>query len=82
MLTRVSPQKVVFKHYFMFQFLIYKLLNEMHLWMRPPLHRHNVLFDRLVIDELDGSVVGSYQSIHPWRFTRREQVPCVQVELA
>ncbi|KAF7552898.1 hypothetical protein G7046_g7260 [Stylonectria norvegica] len=48
---------VVFKYYFMSQF-IFSRWSEMNLWMRLPPHPHIVPFDRLVLDELEGRVVG------------------------
>ncbi|KAJ0158776.1 hypothetical protein CTA2_10929 [Colletotrichum tanaceti] len=50
-------KKVVFKYYFLVQFL-HKLWHEMNLWMRLPKHPNIVPFDRLVLDELHGHVVG------------------------
>ncbi|KAF2972955.1 hypothetical protein GQX73_g621 [Xylaria multiplex] len=56
--TKKPRRKVIFKYYFLPQF-IHKLWNEMNLWMRLPLHHPNLVpFDRLVLDELNGSVVG------------------------
>ncbi|KAL6699108.1 hypothetical protein J3F84DRAFT_242949 [Trichoderma pleuroticola] len=52
-----EPRKVAFKYYLLFQFL-YKVWHEMNLWMRLPTHPHLVPFDRLVLDELYGHVVG------------------------
>ncbi|KAL6808881.1 hypothetical protein GGI42DRAFT_365832 [Trichoderma sp. SZMC 28013] len=52
-----EARKVAFKYYFLFQFL-YKMWHEMNLWMRLPSHPHIVPFDRLVLDELHGHVVG------------------------
>jgi hypothetical protein len=49
--------KAVFKYYFLFQF-IYKIWHEMNLWIRLPTHPNIVPFDRLVLDELHGHVVG------------------------
>ncbi|CAJ2510986.1 Uu.00g066110.m01.CDS01 [Anthostomella pinea] len=48
---------VVFKYYFLCQFL-QKVWHEMNLWMRLPPHLNIVPFDRLVLDELAGRVVG------------------------
>ncbi|QPH05642.1 hypothetical protein C2857_003583 [Epichloe festucae Fl1] len=55
--SATEPRKAVFKYYFLFQFL-YKVWHEMNLWMRLPTHPHLVPFDRLVLDELHGHVVG------------------------
>ncbi|KAI3527552.1 hypothetical protein CSPX01_16873 [Colletotrichum filicis] len=52
-----EPKKVVFKYYFIFQF-IQRMWNELNLWMRLPRHPNIVPFDRLVVDELKGRVVG------------------------
>lgn len=46
-----------FKYYFLSQF-IYRRWHEMNLWMRLPAHPNLVPFDRLVLDELRGGVVG------------------------
>lgn len=51
------PRLAVFKYYFIFQFL-HKVWHEMNLWMRLPPHPNLVPFDRLVLDELHGHVVG------------------------
>ncbi|KXH26780.1 hypothetical protein CSAL01_00326 [Colletotrichum salicis] len=51
-----SPKKVVFKYYFLTQF-IQRAWNEMNLWMRLPRHPNIVPVDRLVVDELKGRVV-------------------------
>lgn len=52
-----TDKKAVFKYYFLLQFL-YKVWHEMNLWMRLPPHPNIVPFDRLVLDELHGRVVG------------------------
>ncbi|KXH52649.1 hypothetical protein CNYM01_01700 [Colletotrichum nymphaeae SA-01] len=52
-----EPKKVVFKYYFIFQF-IQRVWNELNVWMRLPRHPNIVPFDRLVVDELKGRVVG------------------------
>ncbi|KAI1362624.1 hypothetical protein F5Y08DRAFT_355205 [Xylaria arbuscula] len=49
--------KVVFKYYFLSQFLN-KLWHEMNLWIRLPSHPNIVPFDRLVLDEIHGHIVG------------------------
>ncbi|KAJ4007542.1 hypothetical protein NW752_010204 [Fusarium irregulare] len=49
--------KVVFKYYFLWQYAK-RSWKEMNLWMRLPLHPNIVPFDRAVIDELEGRVVG------------------------
>lgn len=55
--SATEPRKAVFKYYFLFQFL-HKLWHETNLWMRLPTHSNLVPFDRLVLDELHGHVVG------------------------
>ncbi|KAI0967061.1 hypothetical protein F4678DRAFT_258311 [Xylaria arbuscula] len=55
--TVTHPKKVIFKYYFLRQFL-YKLWNEMNLWMRLPPHPHIVPFDRIVLEEVNNCVVG------------------------
>ncbi|KAH8908970.1 hypothetical protein BR93DRAFT_950549 [Coniochaeta sp. PMI_546] len=55
--ANATDTKAVFKYYFLFQFL-HKLWHEMNLWMRLPPHPNIVPFDRLVLDELHGRVVG------------------------
>ncbi|KXX77216.1 Serine/threonine-protein kinase Nek4 [Madurella mycetomatis] len=55
--ANAADTKAVFKYYFLFQFL-HKLWHEMNLWMRLPQHPNIVPFDRLVLDELHGRVVG------------------------
>ncbi|KAM5356871.1 hypothetical protein ACJ41O_003517 [Fusarium nematophilum] len=52
-----EPKLAVFKYYFLAQF-IYFVWNEMNLWMRLPPHPNIVSFDRLVLDEKEGRVVG------------------------
>ncbi|EXV01836.1 protein kinase-like domain protein [Metarhizium robertsii] len=52
-----EPTRAAFKYYFLIQFL-HRLWHEMNLWMRLPTHAHIVPFDRLVLDELHGRVVG------------------------
>ncbi|EEU39923.1 uncharacterized protein NECHADRAFT_39507 [Fusarium vanettenii 77-13-4] len=49
--------KVVFKYYFLWQYA-QKSWKEMNLWMRLPCHPNIVPFDRVVLDELEGRVVG------------------------
>lgn len=52
-----ETRKVVFKYYFLVQFL-HKVWHEMNLWIRLPPHPNLVPFDRIVLDELRGHVVG------------------------
>ncbi|KAI1391803.1 uncharacterized protein F4822DRAFT_388479 [Hypoxylon trugodes] len=53
-----SPNQVIFKYYFTWSW-IYKLWNEMNLWMRLPRKMKYVAkFDRLVVDEPGGRVLG------------------------
>lgn len=49
--------QVVFKYYFLWQYA-QKSWKEMNLWMRLPRHLNIVPFDRVVLDELEGRVVG------------------------
>ncbi|KAI0842938.1 kinase-like domain-containing protein [Hypoxylon sp. FL0890] len=55
--SKGSAKKVVFKYYFLWQYA-QKSWKEMNLWMRLPRHPNIVPFDRVVIDELEGRVVG------------------------
>lgn len=55
--ANAADTKAVFKCYFLVQFL-HKLWHEMNLWIRLPPHPNLVPFDRLVLDELHGRVVG------------------------
>ncbi|KAL7898868.1 hypothetical protein HDV63DRAFT_176339 [Trichoderma sp. SZMC 28014] len=52
-----EPKKVAFKYYFLQQF-IHKFWHEMNVWIRLPAHPNIVPFDRLVLDEIRGRVVG------------------------
>ncbi|KAI1864980.1 uncharacterized protein JN550_008526 [Neoarthrinium moseri] len=52
-----SAKKVVFKYYFLWQYAQWSW-KEMNLWMRLPRHPNIVPFDRVVVDELEGRVVG------------------------
>ncbi|SCO54283.1 unnamed protein product [Fusarium fujikuroi] len=52
-----SAKKVIFKYYFLWQYAQMSW-EEMHLWMRLPRHPNIVPFDRVVVDELEGRVVG------------------------
>ncbi|CAG2006483.1 unnamed protein product [Fusarium graminearum] len=54
--------EAVFKYYFMWQYAKASW-KEMSMWMRLPWHPNIVSFDRFVIDELNGSVVG-FNSIY------------------
>ncbi|EHK46941.1 hypothetical protein TRIATDRAFT_45984 [Trichoderma atroviride IMI 206040] len=49
--------KVAFKYYILSECL-HKFWHEMNVWMRLPAHPNIVPFDRLVLDELRGRVVG------------------------
>ena len=53
----VTETKEVFKYYFLVQNL-HQRWHEMNLWMRLPPHPNLVPFERLVLDELNGHVVG------------------------
>ncbi|EPE04796.1 hypothetical protein F503_06345 [Ophiostoma piceae UAMH 11346] len=48
---------VVFKYYFLWQYA-QMAWKEMNLWMHLPRHPNIVPFDRLVVDELEGRVIG------------------------
>ncbi|KAL2126692.1 hypothetical protein VTI74DRAFT_389 [Chaetomium olivicolor] len=52
-----KTRKVVFKYYWQFQFLG-KQWDELNLWLRLPPHPNIVPFDRVVLDEVEGNVVG------------------------
>jgi len=52
-----AATKVIFKYYFIFQFME-KRLDEINLWMRLPPHPNIVPFDYIVLDEVRGNVVG------------------------
>jgi serine/threonine protein kinase len=52
-----ATRKAVFKYYWQSQFLE-KIWDEMNLWMRLSHHPNIVPFDRLVLDEVHGGVVG------------------------
>ncbi|KAI1376614.1 kinase-like domain-containing protein [Hypoxylon crocopeplum] len=55
--SKGPTKKVVFKYYFLWQYAQMSW-KEMNLWMRLPRHPNIVPFDRVVIDELEGRVVG------------------------
>lgn len=48
-----ETEMVVFKYYFLQQFL-FNRWDELQIWMRLPLHPNIAPFDRLVVDKLDG----------------------------
>ncbi|OAQ62976.1 protein kinase-like protein [Pochonia chlamydosporia 170] len=50
-------RQLVFKYYFHIQRLRF-IWHEMNLWMRLPKHPHIVPFDKIVVDELEGRLVG------------------------
>lgn len=52
-----SATKAVFKYHFLWQYAEMSW-KEMNLWMRLPRHPNIVRFDKIVLDELDGRVVG------------------------
>ena len=56
-LVSCHDKKVVFKYYFLYQFL-HKVWNEMNLWMRLPPHPNIVPFERVVLDGIHGRIVG------------------------
>ncbi|KAM0189689.1 hypothetical protein ACHAPI_009879 [Fusarium lateritium] len=54
---KLTFEQVVFKYYFLWQFARMSW-KEMSLWMRLPRHPNIVPFDRVVVDELKGRLVG------------------------
>lgn len=52
-LYKGKTEMVVFKYYFLQQFMFYRW-DELQIWMRLPLHPNIAPFDRLVVDKLDG----------------------------
>lgn len=52
-LRKGKTDMVVFKYYFLQQFL-FNRWDEIQIWMRLPLHPNIAPFDRLVVDKLDG----------------------------
>lgn len=52
-LHKEGTELVVFKYYFLQQFVFYRW-DELQIWMRLPLHPNIAPFDRLVVDKLDG----------------------------
>ncbi|KAI0911864.1 kinase-like domain-containing protein [Ustulina deusta] len=59
-----SATKVVFKYHFLWQYS-HMAWKEMNLWMRLPRHPNIVPFDKIVLDELEGRVVGFTSSYVP-----------------
>ncbi|RWA05819.1 hypothetical protein EKO27_g9282 [Xylaria grammica] len=59
-----SATRVVFKYYFLWQYA-HMSWKEMNLWMRLPRHPNIVPFDKIVLDELEGRVVGFTNSYIP-----------------
>ncbi|KAI4870626.1 hypothetical protein F4820DRAFT_442913 [Hypoxylon rubiginosum] len=55
--SKGPAKKVVFKYYFLWQYTQMSW-KEMNLWMRLPRHSNIVPFDRVVVDELEGRVIG------------------------
>ncbi|KAK1765022.1 hypothetical protein QBC33DRAFT_612724 [Phialemonium atrogriseum] len=55
--SKGSAKKVVFKYYFLWQYAQMSW-KKMNLWMCLPRHPNMVPFDRVVVDELEGRVVG------------------------
>ncbi|KAI1160988.1 kinase-like domain-containing protein [Nemania serpens] len=53
----VSATKVVFKYHFLWQYA-HMSWKEKNLWMRLPRHPNIVRFDKIVLDELEGRVIG------------------------
>lgn len=56
-LIKLTLGQVVFKYYFLWQYA-HMSWKEMNLWVRLPRHPNIVPFDRVVVDELQGRVVG------------------------
>lgn len=56
-MIKLTLGQVVFKYYFLWQYAQMSW-KEMNLWMRLPRHPNIVPFDRIVVDELEGRVVG------------------------
>lgn len=52
-----DSMQAVFKYYTISQY-IHRTWDEMNLWMRLPRHPNVVPFDRVVVDELEGRIVG------------------------
>ncbi|KAI0973760.1 hypothetical protein F4678DRAFT_425803 [Xylaria arbuscula] len=59
-----SATKAVFKYHFLWQYA-HMSWKEMNLWMRLPCHSNIVPFDKIVLDELEGRVVGFTSSYVP-----------------
>ncbi len=59
-----NNRQVAFKYYFLSQFQN-RLWDELQLWARLPTHTNIVGFDRVVVDELEGHVVGFTASYIP-----------------
>ncbi|KAI5459882.1 kinase-like domain-containing protein [Mariannaea sp. PMI_226] len=55
--SRRDGKKVIFKYYYLFQFINW-IWDEMNILMRLPRHPNLVPFDKVVLDELTGRVVG------------------------
>ena len=63
-MIKLTLGQVVFKYYFLWQYAQMSW-KEMNLWMRLPRHPNIVPFDRIVVDELEGRVVGFTSSYVP-----------------
>ncbi|KAI1746240.1 kinase-like domain-containing protein [Xylaria scruposa] len=59
-----SATKAVFKYHWQWQYT-HMAWKEMNLWMRLPRHSNIVPFDKIVLDELEGRVVGFTNSYVP-----------------
>ncbi|KEY72987.1 hypothetical protein S7711_04655 [Stachybotrys chartarum IBT 7711] len=68
-------KKVVFKYYFLWHYA-QRSWDEMNLWMRLPRHPNIVPFDRIVVDELQGRVVGFTNEYFPGG-TLEERKGCI-----
>ena len=74
---KLTVAKVVFKYYFLWQYA-QSSWKETNLWMRLPRHPNIVSFDRIVVDELEGRIVGFTNNYVPGRTVL---VHCFRVEL-
>lgn len=63
-MIKLTFGQVVYKYYFLWQYVPMSW-KEMNLWMRLPRHPNIVPFDRIVVDELEGRVVGFTNSYVP-----------------
>ncbi|KAI1010914.1 hypothetical protein LB504_002301, partial [Fusarium proliferatum] len=71
-------KKVVFKYYFLWQYAQMSW-KEMNLWMRLPRHPNIVPFDRVVVDEFEGRVVGFTSNYVPGRNLEENKSRLIEV---